>query len=230
MGRMIELTAADGHTLQAFRADPLSGMPRAAVVVVQEVFGVNPHVREVVHDYAREGYVAIAPCLFDRIRPGIELDYGAKDIEQARDYAFTMDPALPVLDVDAAVRAATFASPPGKVGVVGYCWGGSLAFVAACKPGVAAASSYYGGQILAYLEREPELAPAAPLILHFGEHDAGIPLEDVARIREKFPEVPVHMYDAGHGFNCDHRASYDEEAARSARERTLEHFARHLEG
>lgn len=228
MGQTIELTAADGHTLQAYRADPPSGAPRAAVVVVQEVFGVNPHVREVADDYAAQGYAAVAPCLFDRIRPGIELGYEAKDIEAGRDYAFTMNPALPVLDVAAAVQAAAGASPSGKVGVVGYCWGGSLAFVAACKPGAAAVSSYYGGQILAALEREPDLAPAAPLVMHFGERDAGIPLEDVARIREKFPQAQVHLYDAGHGFNCDHRASYDEEAARTARERTLEHFARYL--
>ena len=226
MGQMIELTASDGHTLAAWRADP-AGAPRAGVVVIQEIFGVNAHIREVADDYATQGYLAIAPALFDRSRPGVELGYDENAIAEGRDLAFAMDPDLPVRDVEAAVQAAAGA---GKVGVVGYCWGGSLTFLAACKLGVAAASSYYGGQILAALGREPDLAPAAPLIMHFGEHDAGIPLDDVDRIRKTFPDAPVYMYDAGHGFNCDHRASYDESSCRTARQRTLDFFAEHLGG
>lgn len=226
MGQMIELTASDGHTLAAWRADP-AGAPRAGVVVIQEIFGVNAHIREVADDYAAQGYLAIAPALFDRSRPGVELGYDENAIAEGRDLAFAMDPDLPVRDVEAAVQAAAGA---GKVGVVGYCWGGSLTFLAACKLGVAAASSYYGGQILAALGREPDLAPAAPLIMHFGEHDAGIPLDDVDRIRKTFPDTPVYMYDAGHGFNCDHRASYDESSCRTARQRTLDFFAKHLGG
>ena len=226
MGQMIELTASDGHTLGAWRADP-PGAPKAGVVVIQEIFGVNAHIREVADDYAAQGYLAIAPALFDRSRPGVELGYDESAIAEGRDLAFAMDPALPVLDVEAAVTAAASA---GKVGVVGYCWGGSLTFMAACKLGVAAASSYYGGQIVAALEREPDLAPAAPLIMHFGEHDAGIPLDDVDRIRKTFPDAPVYMYDAGHGFNCDHRGSYDEDSCRTARQRTLDFFASHLGG
>lgn len=226
MGQMIELTASDGHTLAAWRADP-AGAPRAGVVVIQEIFGVNAHIREVADDYAAQGYLAIAPALFDRSRPGVELGYDENAIAEGRDLAFAMDPDLPVRDVEAAVQAAAGA---GKVGVVGYCWGGSLTFLAACKLGVAAASSYYGGQILAALGREPDLAPAAPLIMHFGEHDAGIPLDDVDRIRKTFPDAPVYMYDAGHGFNCDHRASYDESSCRTARQRTLDFFAEHLGG
>ena len=224
MGQTIELTASDGHKLAAYRADP-AGAPRAGVVVIQEIFGVNAHIREVADDYAAQGYLAIAPALFDRSRPGVELGYDENAIAAGRDLAFAMEPGLPVLDLEAAVGAAASA---GKVGVVGYCWGGSLTFLAACKLGVAAASSYYGGQIVAALEREPGLAPGAPLIMHFGEHDAGIPLADVDRIRESFPEVPIHMYDAGHGFNCDHRGSYDETSSRTARERTLDLFASHL--
>ena len=226
MGQMIELTASDGHTLGAWRADP-AGAPKAGVVVIQEIFGVNAHIREVADDYAAQGYLAIAPALFDRSRPGVELGYDENAIAEGRDLAFAMDPDLPVRDVEAAVQAAAGA---GKVGVVGYCWGGSLTFLAACKLGVAAASSYYGGQILAALGREPDLAPAAPLIMHFGEHDAGIPLDDVDRIRKTFPDAPVYMYDAGHGFNCDHRASYDESSCRTARQRTLDFFAKHLGG
>ena len=226
MGQMIELTASDGHTLGAYRADP-AGAPRAGVVVIQEIFGVNAHIREVADDYAAQGYLAIAPALFDRSRPGVELGYDENAIAEGRDLAFAMDPDLPVRDVEAAVGAAASA---GKVGAVGYCWGGSLTFLAACKLGVAAASSYYGGQIVAALEREPGLAPAAPLIMHFGEHDAGIPLDDVDRIRRTFPDAPVYMYDAGHGFNCDHRGSYDESSRRTARQRTLDFFADHLGG
>ena len=226
MGQTIELTASDGHTLAAYRADP-SGTPRAGVVVIQEIFGVNAHIREVADDYAAQGYLAIAPALFDRSRSGIELGYDENAIAEGREIAFSLDPDLPVRDMAAAVEAAAGA---GRVGVVGYCWGGSLAFLAACKLGIAAASSYYGGQIVAALEREPGLSPAAPLIMHFGEHDAGIPLDDVDRIRKTFPDVPIHMYDAGHGFNCDHRGSYDESSCRTARDRTLDLFASHLGG
>lgn len=226
MGQMIELTASDGHTLGAWRADP-AGAPKAGVVVIQEIFGVNAHIREVAEDYAAQGYLAIAPALFDRSRPGVELGYDENAIAEGRDLAFAMDPDLPVRDVEAAVGAAASA---GKVGVVGYCWGGSLAFLAACKLGVAAASSYYGGQIVAALGREPDLAPAAPLIMHFGEHDAGIPLDDVDRIGKTFPDVPIYRYDAGHGFNCDHRGSYDESSCRTARQRTLDFFASRLGG
>ena len=224
MGQRIELTASDGHRLQAYRADP-AGAPRGGVVVIQEIFGVNLHIREVADGYAAEGYLAIAPALFDRARPGVELGYDEGAIAEGRELAFSMNPDLPVRDVEAAVEAAAGA---GKVGVVGYCWGGSLTFLAACKLDVAAASGYYGGQIVAALDREPGLAPAAPLIMHFGEHDAGIPLADVDRIRKTFPAVPIHMYDAGHGFNCDHRGSYDEASSRTARERTLEFFTEHL--
>ena len=226
MGQTIELTASDGHTLAAYRADP-AGTPKAGVVVVQEIFGVNAHIRDVADDYAAQGYLAIAPAIFDRSRPGVELGYDENAIAEGRDLAFAMDPELPVRDIDAAVKVASSA---GKVGVVGYCWGGSLTFMAACKSDIAAASGYYGGQIVAALDREPDLAPAAPLIMHFGEQDAGIPLDDVDRIRKTFPDVPIYMYDAGHGFNCDHRASYDEASCRTARERTLEFFERHLAG
>ncbi len=226
MGQTIELTASDGHALGAYRADP-AGAPKAGVVVIQEIFGVNAHIREVADDYAAQGYLAIAPALFDRSRPGVELGYDENAIAEGRGLAFEMDPDLPVRDLEAAVEAAASA---GKVGVVGYCWGGSLAFLAACKLDVAAASSYYGGQIVAALEREPNLSPAAPLIMHFGEKDAGIPLDDVDRIRRTFPDVPVYLYDAGHGFNCDHRGSYDEDSCRTARQRTLHFLATHLGG
>ena len=224
MGQMIELTASDGHQLQAYRADP-AGTPRAGMVVLQEIFGVNRHIRDEADRYAAEGYLAIAPALFDRVRSGVELGYDEGAIAEGRDLAFSMNPDVPIRDVEAAVAAAASA---GQVGVVGYCWGGSLAFLAACKLGVAAASGYYGGQIVAALEREPDLAPAAPLIMHFGEHDAGIPLDDVDRIRKAFPDLPIYMYDAGHGFNCDLRGSYDEASARTARERTLSFFADRL--
>ena len=227
MGQMIELTASDGHTFAAYRADP-AGAARAGVVVIQEIFGVNAHVREVADDYAAQGYLANRPRA---LRSGPARGRAWLRRERDRRGGATSrspwTPDLPVRDVAAAVEAAASA---GKVGAVGYCWGGSLTFLAACKLDVAAASSYYGGQIVAALEREPGLAPAAPLIMHFGEHDAGIPLDDVDRIRKTFPDAPVYMYDAGHGFNCDHRGSYDESSRRTARQRTLDFFAEHLGG
>jgi carboxymethylenebutenolidase len=226
MGEMITLTASDGHQLQAYKAEP-SGAPRGGVVVIQEIFGVNAHIKEVADGYAKEGYLAIAPALFDRARPGIELGYDEAAIAEGRDLAFSMDWATPQKDLAAAVEAA---SAGGKVGVVGYCWGGSLTYLAACRLDVAAASGYYGGQITKLLDDDPSAKPKAPTILHFGEQDAGIPLADVERVRAENPDVPIYMYNAGHGFNCDHRGSYDADATKAALDRTLSFFAEHLQG
>ena len=224
MGQTVELKAADGHTLAAYRADP-AGQPQGAVVVIQEVFGVNPHVREVADGYAAAGYTAIAPALFDRYEPGIELGYTEQDIARARELAFPLGWEKPILDLGAAVAAV---SSSGKVGTVGYCWGGSLAYLSACKLPVQAAVGYYGGQITRILEEVDDPTPKVPTMLHFGTQDAGIPLEDVETVRKALPDVPIHMYEAGHGFNCDHRASYDEAATKLALERTLEFFRANL--
>ncbi len=221
MSQTMTLTAADGVTIDAYRADP-AGKPRGGIVVLQEIFGVNPHIRRVADGFAAEGYLAIAPALFDRARAGTELAYGKDDIAQGVAMVAEIGQDKTMLDVAAAVKAA---AAGGKVGVVGYCWGGSLAYAAACATdGVAAAVGYYGGNIAKSLDRKPRV----PLMLHFGERDAHIPMSAVAAIKAALPGVPVHTYDADHGFNCDARESYDKPSAAAALERTLAFFAQHI--
>ncbi|MEQ8333635.1 dienelactone hydrolase family protein [Nisaea sp.] len=221
MGEFIQLTASDGHKFDAYLAQP-SGKARGGVVVVQEIFGINAHIQSVADDYAAQGYLAIAPALFDRIEPKIELGYEADDIEKGRDYKdrSKTDPAL--LDIAAARETAAAA---GKVGVVGYCWGGLLAWLATTRlDGFAAGASYYGGGIGTVAEEKPK----CPVIFHFGEQDHAIPKEDVEKVKAAHPELTVNMYPAGHGFNCDHRGSFDATSAKIARERTLELFGEHI--
>ena len=221
MSRTMELTAADGAAIDAYRADP-AGRPKGGIVVLQEIFGVNAHIRRVADGFAAEGYLAIAPALFDRAKAGVELGYAPDDMPVGVALVGQVGHERTMLDVAAAVRAA---AEGGKVGVVGYCWGGSLAFAAACAgTGVAAAVGYYGGNIAKSLDRRPKV----PLMLHFGEHDDHIPLSDVAAIRAALPEVPVFTYDAGHGFNCDARGSYNKPSAAAALDRTLAFLAENL--
>jgi len=224
MGEKIQLTAADGHVLDAYRAEP-QGSPRGGVVVIQEIFGVNLHIREVADGYARQGYLAIAPALFDRKQRGLELGYDEDDIAVGRDIAFPLGWEGPRLDLAAAASGAKAA---GKVGSVGYCWGGSLSYLCACQVDVDCAVGYYGGQITKLMDSGEEATPKVPTMLHFGTQDAGIPLADVERIRAACPDVRVYLYEAGHGFNCDHRGSYDETACKQALERTLAFFGEHL--
>ncbi|HJL98021.1 MAG: dienelactone hydrolase family protein [Acidimicrobiales bacterium] len=225
MGTTIQITALDGNTFNAYQADP-QGSPKGAVVVVQEIFGVNGHIRSVADGYAERGYVAIAPALFDRVQAEVELGYDESGIDVGRKIAFedvTMDEVM--ADIEAACDAVSAA---GKIGIVGYCWGGSICYVAAARLSdkISAASGYYGGQIMPHIEEEPK----TPLILHFGAQDAGIPLENVDAIAERWPNIDVHIYEeAGHGFNCDARGSYDASSAAVALERTLNHFAQHVD-
>ena len=217
----IELKAADGHTLSAYIAGPKDA--RRALVVVQEIFGVNRHMRRVCDDFAAQGYAVVCPALFDRTERGVELGYAPEDVARGRELRGRIDPALTVLDI----RAAAAALPPGaRRGIVGYCWGGTVAWVAATRSRTfAAAVSYYGGGV-------PDLAaeqPNCPVQLHFGETDASIPMADVEAIRAARPEVEVFGYaGAGHGFGCDERGSYSAGDATLARRRTLEFFGRHL--
>ena len=219
MGTQIELNGADGFRAGAYRAEP-EGSARGGVVVIQEIFGVNAHIREVADGYARAGYLAIAPALFDRVERGVELGYDAAGMEAGIGFARgKLDIADAMTDLAAAIDAA---SEAGKVGVVGYCFGGLLTWLAACRlEGVAAASSYYGGGV----PTQAELQPKCPVILHFGAHDAHIPVEQVEAFAAAHPESPVHVYDADHGFNCDHRPSFDSAASELALERTLAHFS-----
>ncbi len=221
MGQTITLTAKDGHTLGAYRADP-AGKPRGALVVVQEIFGLNNHIRRVADGFAAQGYVAVAPALFDRVERGVELGYDQKSTETGRAIRgkVALDGAL--ADIAAAID---YAKPFGKVGVVGYCWGGGLAFIAAARlPGIAAAVGYYGGLVAAHAQEKPKV----PVMLHFGDRDQSIPMSDVEKVKAARPEVTIHVYPAGHGFNCDERGSYDAASAKLALDRTLKFFGETL--
>ena len=222
MGQKIQIRADDGFTFSAWLSLP-EGPPRGAVVVIQEIFGVNSHIREVTDGYAAAGYAAIAPQIFDRVRPDIELGYQSEDMTAGIAIAFQqLDRARALGDVQAAINHV---AGHGKVGVVGYCFGGLLTWLSACTlTGVSAASAYYGGGIV----NEIGHAPRCPVIMHFGDKDAHIPLSDVERIKAALPSVTVHVYAADHGFNCDHRGSYDAAAAALARERTLAWFTKYI--
>ena len=216
MGESIQLTAADGHVLSAYAADP--GDASRGLVVIQEIFGVNDHIRELVDRFAGLGFRTVAPALFDRVERDVELAYDADGVTRGRAIRAELAWDDSVSDMAAAVAHVAAAGP---VVVVGYCYGGSMAYLASTRLDVAAAAGYYGGQIVSFLEETPR----CPLILHFGEVDQAIPLDDVARIDAALPDVDVHVYEgAGHGFNCDHRASYDAGAAELALERTLAMF------
>jgi carboxymethylenebutenolidase len=223
MGESIRLRAEDGHEFQAWRAEPT--MPRkGAVVVVQEVFGVNAHVRNVCGRFAELGYSAVAPSLFDRIRPAVELDYDEPGVTKGRELVGELGWSAPMLDIWASAKALR---ADGKVGAVGYCWGGTIAWLAGCRLDVGCVSAYYGRQIVEFLEEKPRCTA----ILHFGAEDALIPPENVEKIRAAHPDVPVYVYErAGHGFNCDRRADFRPDASKLALERTLALFAAHLHG
>lgn len=217
----IDIEAADGFQFQAYRNVPAN--PRGAVVVIQEIFGVNAHIREVVDGYAADGYAAIAPAVFDRVERGIELGYDEAGMSRGIELAFQkLDQAQVLLDLQATIKSI---SSQGNVGVVGYCFGGLLTWRSACElEGVSAAASYYGGGV----PGEADRSARCPVIMHFGEQDAHIPMADVDRFSAAQPDVTVYSYDADHGFNCDHRGSYDEAAATLAKSRTLEFFAANL--
>ncbi len=219
MGETIQLTAADGHQFDAYRAEA-DGEARGAVVVIQEIFGVNIHIRDVTDGYASQGYLAIAPAIFDRFERGVDLGYEADDIAIGRDLKALGNENLD--NVLADVKAAyDVAKDAGKVGITGYCWGGVVVWAAACRLDFDAASSYYGGGIIDLADETPK----CPTILHFGKQDESIPLDDVNAISAAHPDLDVYLYDAGHGFNCDRRGSYDEESSKMATARALDLFS-----
>lgn len=219
---MIDLTAGDGHRLAGWLAEP-EGESRGGVVVIQEIFGVNSHIRSICDRLAAVGYRALAPAIFDRIERDFETGYTPEDIARARAMipAFDMDKGL--LDVAAA---RDFLAGSGKVGVVGFCLGGSVAYAAAARlDGFAAASSFYGGMV----NRLVAQPPRCPVQFHYGADDTGIPPENYNAVQAALPEAEFHVYrNAGHGFNCDQRASYQPEAAALAWKRTLEFLGRTL--
>ena len=228
MGQFTTLTAADGFTLSAYVAQP-AGHPRAAVVVLQEIFGVNSHIREVADRFAAEGYLVVAPATFDRVKTGVELGYTEADMAAGFELKTAVDalPGAGVLpDIQAAIDHAAHASG-GKVGIVGFCWGGLLTWKAACLlKGLSAAVPYYGGGITS--EGEIARQPQCPVMAHFGDQDHWIPMEGIEAFKKAQPEVAVHVYPANHGFNCDQLASYNEAAATLARERSLAFLATKL--
>lgn len=221
MGESIRLRADDGVEFTAFRADP-AGPRRGAVVVVQEIFGVNVHIRDVCERFAAQGYAAIAPALFDRLRPGIELGYDEAGVTEGRELVIALGWDAPMRDIWASAKALR---ADGRTGVVGYCWGGTVAWLADCRLEVGCVAAYYGRQIVDFLDEKPR----CPSILHFGSEDPLIPGENVAKVHAAYPDVPLYRYDgAGHGFNCDRRADFRAESAATALDRTLALFAAHL--
>ena len=224
MGQWLNLAAADGFRLQAYRADPPagSGKPRGGLVVVQEIFGVNSHVRNVCDGYAQDGFVAIAPALFDRVQKGVALGYSAEDIARGRELKAHAKTNHALSDI-AAARASV--APSGSVGVIGYCWGGFIAWMTAARlNGFACAVCYYGGG----MTEAGDETPQCPVMAHFGERDAAIPVDGVRRFAQTHPEVDVLLYDAEHGFNCDERKSYNAAAAALARQRSLDFLHKHI--
>ncbi len=221
MGEFIKLTRGDGSTFAAYRANPALA-PLGAIVVLQEIFGVNPHIRGVTERFAEAGYWALAPALFDRSEAAVELAYGPDDIARGMQIVGKALAAETLEDIAVAVATAT---TKGRVGVVGYCWGGTLSYLAAAQiDGLAVAVGYYGGGIVRSLDQVPKV----PMILHFGERDKNIPLSDVAEIRRQRPEIRTYTYPAEHGFNCEARASYDRPSAELAYDRTLAFLAQHI--
>ena len=222
MGQDIKLTASDNFQLGAYRAAP-AGLPKGAIVVIQEIFGVNHHIRHVCDRLAAEGYVAIAPAIFDRVERNFQSGYSPDEIAVARKFVANPDWAAMLRDTEAAIDAV---KGEGPVGIIGFCLGGSVAYAAATKlSGLSAAVGYYGGAIVRFANDKPK----APTQLHFGEKDAGIPLTDVETIKAKRPEVEVFIYPgAQHGFSCDERASYDKTSADIAWPRSMAFFGKHL--
>lgn len=222
MGHMIELTAADGKKIAAYRADP-AGTPRGGLVVIQEIWGVNSHIRNVADGYAADGYLAIAPALFDRVEAGVMMDqYTPETMQRGFGLMQKVDIDNGLKDVAAAVQLAGSA---GKVGVVGYCFGGRMAWLSASRlAGIVASVPYYGGGIPGMAAEQPK----CPVMLHFGERDAHIPLASVEEFKKAHPALPVHIYAADHGFNCDQRGAWDAVAATLARKRTIEFLHKHV--
>ncbi|WP_158914732.1 dienelactone hydrolase family protein [Caulobacter sp. S45] len=215
MSKTIEITASDGHRLDAYVAEP-KGEPVGALVMLQEFYGVNGHIRDMADQYAADGYHTIAPAIFDRVERGVELGYDPAGIERGRALRAKLDLDQTMLDVQAAIDAA---APFGQVAALGYCWGGSLAFLAGARlNGLVCAVAYYGAQIAGWSAEKPKV----PVLMHFADNDEYIPMKDVDVIRAARPEVEMFIYPGTeHGFSCNDRQYYEPKSAALARERTL---------
>ena len=224
MGKDISLTAADGFSLDAYRADP-DGKAKGGIVVIQEIFGVNAHIRDLCDRFADLGYLAVAPALYDRFEKNFQVGYTPDDIAKGRVHkdSGNANIANVLADVEAARKVAAEA---GKVGITGFCWGGVVTWASACRLDFQAAACYYGAGILPYVTEKP----GCPTILHFGKLDKGIPLADVDQIAKAHPKCGVYLYDADHGFHCDMRGSFNPHAAQVAGVRTFRLFDQNLAG
>jgi carboxymethylenebutenolidase len=222
MGKFIELTAGDGHKLAAFVAQP-AGQPRGGVVVIPEIFGVNSHIQQVTDGFAADGYLAVAPAMFDRVQRNYDTGYSQPEIEAGVAIMQKLKQEQSILDVEAAAREA---ARGGKVGIVGYCFGGTIAWLAAARArGFTCSVPYYGGGMYGLIREQPTI----PVMCNFGEADQSPTLAQAKEIVAAHPEISAHFYpNAGHGFNCDQRGSWNAEAARLARSRTVEFFRKHL--
>jgi carboxymethylenebutenolidase len=213
MGTMIKLKAKDGHELDAYLAEP-KGKAKGGIVVVQEIFGVNNHIKRVADQYAAQGYKAIAPAMFDRVERNVALDH--PQVQKGLEYMHQLKWPNTLADLEAAANEIGGA---GETAVVGYCWGGTVAHIAASELDIDAAVSYYGGGVAKMLDKKPQ----CPIVYHFGDKDASIPLPDIEKIKQANSQSPVHVYaGAGHGFNCDERSSYSAKDAKLAFERSIE--------
>jgi len=221
MGKTLQLTASDGHRLSAYLAEPATA-PKGGLVVAMEIFGVNSHIRAVADGYAANGYRVIAPALFDRVQPDYEAGYSQDEIQKGIAFIQKIDLDDTMKDVAAAIQNIALA---GKVGITGYCWGGTVAWKAACSlDGLACAVPYYGGGVPGLIA----LKPKCPVLFHWGEKDQSIPLDKAQQFAEAHKDQTHHFYAAGHGLNCDQRGSYDAASAKLARSRTLEFLSRYV--
>jgi carboxymethylenebutenolidase len=218
----VKITAKDGHVFSAYCAKP-QGAPRGGLIVIQEFFGVNGHIRRVCDQYAADGYLALSPAIFDRVERDVELDYDEAGMNKGRDLRAKLDLAKCMVDLQATIEAAASA---GKVAALGYCWGGSLAYIASARlAGLACAIGYYGAQIAAHANE----TPLVPVMLHYAEKDEYLPQSDVEKVRTAQPSVIIYQYPGTeHGFNCDDRRFYEPKSAAIARERTLSFLGKHV--
>jgi carboxymethylenebutenolidase len=223
MARSIDIIGADFHTFGAHTASPV-GDTTAGLVVVQEIFGLNSHIKSVADGYAKAGFLTVAPALFDRVDKGVELQYSPEHVQRGMQLKTSTGDDNALSDIAACV-AWLKEQGMSKIGIVGYCWGGLLSWRAACEiEGFSAAVPYYGGGIPA----TAQLKPKCPVMAHFGELDKMIPMDTVNAFKSAQPGIQVHTYDADHGFNCDQRASFNAAAAQLARDRSLQFLHQHL--
>jgi carboxymethylenebutenolidase len=222
VGKHFTLTAADSHKLGAYRADP-AGKPKGGMVVIQEIFGVNHHIRAVCDRFAQEGYVAVAPALFDRTQRDYQSGYTPPEIEKSRTFVAKPDWDAMLRDTDAAIKDIASVGP---VAIIGFCMGGTIAFLAATRlSGLKCAVAYYGGRIVAFADEKPK----CPVLMHFGEKDQSIPMTDVEAIKKKRSDAEIYVYpDAGHGFHCDERGSFHAPSRDLAWQRTAAFLAKNM--